>query len=96
MKILKTIYDLALNETLGIDNNTDVTRVAGGWIYSFYSDSDDNRGYSISTTFVPYNEEFKEKEKTEYKACKNSEEDEECKEQCGNCKYVQACQMISA
>ena len=65
----KTIYDLSLNETLTISlegsDRTDVTRVPGGWIYEVghctmaLPNSCGAESVSVSTSFVPYNEEFK-------------------------------------
>lgn len=49
----KTIYDLGLHEILGTEKHW-ITRVPGGWLYKFF--------HHDSLVFVPYNEEFKEKE----------------------------------
>jgi len=50
----KTIYDLALHETLAVKNRyndeLDVTRVPGGWI---------ERWGKTAGVFVPYSPEFK-------------------------------------
>jgi hypothetical protein len=54
----KTIYELKLHETLklvnSINGNIEVTRCAGGWIYSF-----EYPGFRQSPiVFIPFNNEF--------------------------------------
>ena len=54
----KTIYNIALHETLEIKTNlggkVEVTRVAGGWVYSF-----EYPGFrQAPVVFVPFNNEF--------------------------------------
>lgn len=53
----KKIYGLQLHEEISLSTCTSVMRVPGGWIYTTDYMTDDNH-LSISTTFVPYNEEF--------------------------------------
>ena len=63
----KTIYDLELHEVLIIgggqksDEATSVQRVPGGWIYetSGLRGNNDSVSFSVTSTFVPYSEEFK-------------------------------------
>lgn len=64
----KTIYDLGLNEYLVVEEQgnerTTVTRVPGGWIYTFsgYGLGDDGSvSVSNSSVFVPLNKEFEQK-----------------------------------
>lgn len=54
----KTMYELDLNETLAITTNiggkVEITRVPGGWVYSF-----EYVGFRTSPiVFVPYNTEY--------------------------------------
>jgi hypothetical protein len=52
----KTIYDLALHESIGINNDNGriwVTRVPGGWIYETPNGDD-----QFSCVFVPFHHEF--------------------------------------
>ena len=54
----KTIYNLALNERLtieqGLGDKIEITRVPGGWTYAF-----DFPGYRLCpVVFVPFNNEF--------------------------------------
>ncbi len=48
----KTIYDLELHETDYSPKNFVVTRVPGGWIYTWWGDD------GHSSTFVPFDNEF--------------------------------------
>lgn len=64
----KTIYDLGLNDYIIVEEEgnerTAVTRVPGGWIYTFSSYGlGDNGGVSVanSSVFVPMNKEFENK-----------------------------------
>lgn len=65
----KSIYDMKLNETLYQNmkwgSRKDITRVAGGWIYTFISREThpNGNGYDapIGCVFVPYSEEFQVK-----------------------------------
>ena len=53
------MYKLKLNETTDVKGkNIEILRVPGGWVYTSYSQISDS-GYNISSTFVPYSEEFK-------------------------------------
>ena len=47
-----TIYDLKLHQALQLNNQVEIARVPGGWVYTI-------RGRSV---FVPFNDEFLEKE----------------------------------
>ncbi len=47
------IYDLKLHEEYGIDNNTMVMRVPGGWIYTS-SYENGTGGTDMSSCFVPF------------------------------------------
>jgi len=51
----KTIYELELHECLLLED-TQITRVAGGWIYRYWDY--ENKDYYTDSTFVPYNNEF--------------------------------------
>lgn len=60
----RTIYRLQLHETLAIDGafmDLRVTRVAGGWLYQhiYSTGKDEGIDERVTTTFVPYHEEFK-------------------------------------
>lgn len=44
----KTIYDLALHETIFISTALQVLRVVGGWIYTITTTT------GMTSTFVPY------------------------------------------
>ena len=64
----KSIYDLELHEELLIaesqNKQTVVTRVPGGWLYSIsnaISQKDGNYATNSTVTFVPLNNEFKQK-----------------------------------
>jgi hypothetical protein len=73
----KSIYELELHEFTVLQNslhasmtsggNTTVIRVPGGWIYRFVIsksgglDKAGGNAIALSSTFVPYHEEFKEK-----------------------------------
>ena len=51
---MNAIYDMALHETIKIEGeDTQILRVAGGWIYQTRSD------YGWVQTFVPMDNEFK-------------------------------------
>lgn len=54
----KTIYDLKLHESIGVDRYINVFRVPGGWIYITFNSLDEDA--QVSNVFVPYNEEFRE------------------------------------
>ena len=53
----KTIYDLKLHEHLTLSQGFDVTRVPGGWLYQEWVDNGDTT--TLSSTFVPYHDEFR-------------------------------------
>lgn len=65
----KNIYELLLHEYTTINDPkfndpnsfTKITRVPGGWIYEFHERvlGEKEASNSISSTFVPYSEEFK-------------------------------------
>lgn len=65
----KNIYELLLHECTTINDPnfkdpnsfTKITRVPGGWIYEFHERvlGANEASNSISSTFVPYNDEFK-------------------------------------
>jgi hypothetical protein len=52
------IYKLALHEVSHNPSGSSVTRVPGGWIYSLK----DHNGNLVSSTFVPFHNEFQEVE----------------------------------
>lgn len=54
----ENIYDLKLHETIALDRWNDILRVPGGWIYKEWSGDADNP--FVTTTFVPFNNEFKD------------------------------------
>ena len=70
---MKDIYALKLMESVTVENDlescTTVQRVPGGWIFTqsteSHSDGSNDRSTNISSVFVPYNDEFKEKRKSE-------------------------------
>lgn len=45
------LYDLRLHEKMEVENCTEITRVAGGWIYKY-------NGSYAPAVFVPFNDEF--------------------------------------
>lgn len=65
----KTIYSLKLHETLNEEMKwglrTDVTRVAGGWIYQPIYREYHGKDKYLSPCYVPYNNEFQSIEKFE-------------------------------
>jgi len=62
----KNIYKMKLHEIINIEGIGSVKRVPNGWLY--YTSSSITTGHidsnscsiSVSETFVPYNEEFKD------------------------------------
>ena len=50
------LYKMKLNELMSIKPNIEVLRVAGGWVYMYTTIN--RSGTSISTVFVPFNNEF--------------------------------------
>jgi hypothetical protein len=56
----KDLYNMRLHETGVVDNDCKILRVAGGWLYIYQFNN--SVGNSVSSVFVPFNEEFKEKE----------------------------------
>lgn len=53
------IYDMNLHEHIQLTmggEDVKIIRVAGGWLYTVYSEGNDMGG----TTFVPFNNEFME------------------------------------
>lgn len=65
----KSIYDLKLNEQIKIDSNLSILRVPGGWIYEYARQTANITGranveksLAVSCVFVPYNEEFNNKD----------------------------------
>ena len=59
----KTIYNLKLHETIFIDHNEiEIRRVAGGWLYTYYKETERQNGPSYwvkgHTVFVPFSKEF--------------------------------------
>ena len=48
------LYDLRLHHSCTFDCGTQVRRVIGGWIYTYF----DERGNTEATTFVPFSDEF--------------------------------------
>ena len=63
----KAIYKLKFNETYMAEMKwglrTDVTRVAGGWIYQNIIRQKDGKDKYLNPCFVPYDNEFALKEK---------------------------------
>jgi len=53
---MNKIYEMKLHDTLNTQND-EVVRVAGGWIYKSFVDNGMS-GYSMSTVFVPFDNEF--------------------------------------
>lgn len=58
------LYEMNEGEVIGIGLDADVLRVPGGWIYTKHSESGAG-GYSISSCFVPWHNEFQDE--TQYK-----------------------------
>jgi hypothetical protein len=55
----KELYDLDLNDVIKFKDTEKITEircVPGGWIYTFT----DKSTQSMTSTFIPYDEEFKE------------------------------------
>ena len=69
---MKDIYNLDLFESVFLQSkdfstsSTKILRVPGGWIITEYENSHHDAGYEarLSSTFVPYSDEFKGKLKT--------------------------------
>jgi hypothetical protein len=56
------IYNLKLHDALEMkDHNAEIMRVAGGWIYTNYSQIGAS-SFNVSSVFVPFNNEFMGKE----------------------------------
>ena len=55
------IYNMGLHENQQINDYTSVFRVPGGWLYrnTFW---DDESRVTVSTSFVPFNKEFRTKQ----------------------------------
>lgn len=51
------IYKMELHESLHHEDGFSVLRVPGGWIYTSYSETGTG-GYSQSSCFVPFDNEF--------------------------------------
>ena len=58
------IHNMNLHEEIEIDNCNTVMKVPGGWNYKALVRSGDE-GWSVATTFVPYNDEFDESSEIE-------------------------------
>ena len=54
---MSEIYKMKLHETLMLDDCLLITRVPGGWIYEISAETGTG-GYSLTSVFVPYNNEF--------------------------------------
>ena len=50
-----SLYDLGLGDSINFDDLMYATRVPGGWIFSEYSE---DTGQTMSSCFVPFNDEF--------------------------------------
>lgn len=57
----KNIYKMKLHDQLYINDNLTITRVPGGWLYS-YIDRDYTKPKCLM--FVPFDNEFQERVKT--------------------------------
>ena len=53
----KNIYTLELHENINISSQISVMRVPGGWIYTTFRYTNDNKAHSHET-FVPFDIEF--------------------------------------
>jgi len=53
----EVIYGMKLNQTEQVDKDVWVRRVPGGWLYETCVETGTG-GYSLSTCFVPYDNEF--------------------------------------
>ena len=53
------LYKLKLHEASDFPPEIQVTRVAGGWLYRFWNDN--KKEYFSSSTFVPFDNEFQDK-----------------------------------
>jgi len=56
------IYTMKLHETVEVDTFTQILRVPGGWIYNTFTEN--GGSYVVSSTFVRFDNEFQDKEKT--------------------------------
>lgn len=60
----RVMYELELNETIGVEEGMAYTRVPGGWIYRFYKSLENSDSYHDSRViFIPFNNEFKIKKR---------------------------------
>ncbi|WP_167597676.1 hypothetical protein [Leeuwenhoekiella sp. ZYFB001] len=64
----KNLYDLELHEQTNIFSDkqraVDCLRVPGGWVYITYTYDPEINEQPVSSVFVPYNGEFKDKKRT--------------------------------
>lgn len=63
------LYGMKLNHTIEFSNGYHVTRVPGGWIYIYFQrnqvampDGMWSENYTPTSVFVPFNNEFQERE----------------------------------
>jgi hypothetical protein len=56
----KDLYSMKLHESISINTVLDIVRVPGGWIYR--TGIDNGNGYDLSQSFVPYHNEFDDRD----------------------------------
>ena len=52
---IENMYEMKLHDEIQ-ESFTKIRRVPGGWVYTEFTEHED---YTLSSTFVPYNTEFK-------------------------------------
>ena len=58
---MDSVYEMKLHDQIHCDNNMTITRVSGGWVYTYFSPVDEASGVCrVSSCFVPMNYEFEE------------------------------------
>lgn len=55
---MKDLYSLNLHETIQLGLEGTVLRVPGGWLYTTFIFAEGEHGPAVSSTFVPFNNEF--------------------------------------
>ncbi len=59
MKDAESIYSLELFESFSPGYRQDFMRVPGGWVYTQWTDDDNNHGCRVTSCFIPFSQEFK-------------------------------------
>jgi len=84
----KSIYELKLHEEIWNKGNIGIKRVPGGWLYMFLEPSTD---IIITSTFVPFNNEFQLSNPAKEIQKQNKEDIALTKVRCKDCGHVDFC-----